>query len=230
MYIKQYGVEGMRWGVRRDYHPQVSGWVHAARKNTKLKNNLFATQTKAENEYWQNWLSKQYPNTKLVNMSVKLKDTLIGPSEKERVDQVVKQMKNLVVKDYVQKNMQTMLLGYTPSLENSIKRELSYLATSKVNKERDKKHEKEIINMVNTNLKNLKTNPDRLTTSLATFTLFGDKYLRKQYLNSFKKKGYGFVTDDAGNWDTGHKTGYSSNVIILNKNSFDPTKTRVTVF
>jgi len=118
MVIQHYGVLGMHWGVRRS---EVSGYSkdpkyselrdslskgsivyrvsHSKKEVDSGRTFVFSDRKDAEN--FGRKLKQLDPGSKAFLLSLKVKEDLIGPSEKERVDMFLDQYKNQQVKDLV---------------------------------------------------------------------------------------------------------------------------------
>lgn len=99
--LKHYGVQGMKWGVRKDYKKvkkstasrktltnQTFQMVISQHLLDKLRclKNLFE-------------IANEFPGTKIFNMTTKLSIVIITPSEKEEVEIQLELLKNKKVKD-----------------------------------------------------------------------------------------------------------------------------------
>ena len=252
--LEHYGVKGMKWGVRKDYRKVKK--IYRITKNpneSNIPDGYFTTsprQAKVFKEFIRD--SERVSGTKIFNMTAKLSDVIITPSEKEEVEIQLELLKNKKVKDLWTKALTKHIeeaTGYKSEVEyeNYLKKRLEAYGTPEAKKRlREDADYKERYYMdkeayeqhKDSNKYFKKRTKESILSSITISTnkeslqyfsmaVFGSPELRKIYRDIMLDKGYNAVEDRWGqNEVRSGKLASPSSIMILDKRIFKSVKVK----
>ena len=252
--LKHYGVQGMKWGVRKDYkHVKKIYRITKNPNETNIPDGYFTTssrQAKVFKEFVRD--SERVPGTKIFNMTAKLGDVLITPSEKEEVEIQLELLKNKKVKDlwamaltkhiekatgykyeveyenYLKKRLEEY---ETPEAKKRLREDADYKERYYMDKEAYEQHKdsneyfkKRTKESI---LSSITVSTNKESLQYFSMAVFGSPELRKIYRDIMLDKGYNAVEDRWGqNEVRSGKLASPSAIMILDKRIFKSVKVK----
>jgi len=249
-----YGVQGMHWGVRKDYRKVKRLYrITKTKDESNIPDGYYTTSLK-EAKVFKSFIqdTNDIPGTKIFSMKVKLKDLVITPSEKEEVEIQLELLKDKKVKDLWADALTTHALNvkglpYRLAELDSVEEELRYLKTPESKAEYgddhswiDSMYKGEKVRLTNA-ISELKSNTrEDIVTSITvssnkdslqyfSMAVYGNSELRKIYRDTLISKGYNAAED---HWGQSERKPYSgklaspSAIILLDKRIINTAKVR----
>ena len=252
MYLLHYGVQGQKWGVRKNYDKVKKLHRISKTEDESSVPDGYYTTSKKQARYFKSFVkdNDDIPGVKVFDMTIKLKDLIVTPSEKEEVEIQLNLLKNKKVKDLWSETLADQFYKIRGGQEDQwelqdAKARLNYLKTPASKKHYGKEHDDEYdlakfeyariqkdIKGYRKDVKNdimesitISSNHDSL--KLFSMAVFGSPELRKLYRETIMKKGYNAVEDHWGQDEiiSGKKKSPSA-IMILDKRIFKNVKVK----
>jgi hypothetical protein len=164
----------MKWGIRKRYDNRdeviskgKTIYRATTTKNEKNSGYMYAVKRKSEADRYVKWIQSSLDKTsKVYTLNIPVHKTLIGPSEKKRIDVMIDMYRDKKIKDIASKKIKSI---YTATPYTVIKKDINEASRGNVS---------------------------RTAQEQFSLILVGAPEIRKEYFKRLSSMGYNMVADD----------------------------------